>query len=189
VLSLSPLSLNAWIWIVWFLYWLAAAYFVQATKASEGMLGRMQHLVPLLGGFALIFNDPAHPLIYGRWHHSAAGAYAADALTAAGLLIAVWGRLHLGRYWSGMVTLKEGHRLIRTGPYRFVRHPLYTGFIAAVLGSTLAAGTGDALAGFVVILIAYLIKLRREEALLTREFGDEYLRFKKEVPALVPGIA
>ena len=45
-----------------------------------------------------------------------------------------------------------------------------------------------AVAGFVIILLAYLIKLRREEALLTREFGDEYLRFKQEVPALVPGL-
>src|SRR5437764_5836997 len=173
VLSLSPLSLNAWIWISWFVYWLAVAYFVQATKVSEGFLGRMQHIVPLAAGFVLIFHDPAHDLIYGRWHHSAGGAYAADALTAAGLLVAVWGRLHLGRYWSGMVTLKEGHRLIRTGPYWFVRHPLYTGFLAAALGSALAAGTGDAVAGSVIILAAYLIKLRREEALRTKDFGEE----------------
>jgi protein-S-isoprenylcysteine O-methyltransferase Ste14 len=188
VLSLSPLALNAWTWISWFVCWVAAAFFARATKASEGWLGRMQHIVPLLAGFALIFQDPAHHLIYGRWHHNVTAAYAADALTAAGLLFSVWGRVHLGRYWSGTITLKEGHRLIRTGPYRFVRHPLYTGFITAVLGSALAAGTGDAAVGFVLILIAYVIKMRREEALLTKEFGDEYLRFKQEVRALVPGI-
>ena len=107
-------------------------------------------------------------------------------MTVLGLLFTVWGRIHLGRYWSGMVTLKEGHRLIRTGPYALVRHPLYTGFLRGGAGSALAARTVDAAIGFALLLAAYLVKLRREETLLTREFGDEYLRFKREVPALVP---
>jgi protein-S-isoprenylcysteine O-methyltransferase Ste14 len=186
VLPLSPLPLNGWIWITWFAYWVGAAYFVNSTKASEGALGRAQHLVPLLLGFFLIFHDPKWALLPGRLRHGDALGYAFDALTAAGLLFAVWGRLHLGKYWSGIITLKEGHRLIRTGPYRLVRHPLYTGFITAVLGSALVAATTDAAAGLVIIVAAYVVKLRREEALLTKEFGEEYARFKREVPALVP---
>jgi protein-S-isoprenylcysteine O-methyltransferase Ste14 len=66
------------------------------------------------------------------------------------------------------------------------RHPLYTGFLTACLGTTITASTGDALIGFAVILIAFLIKMRREETLLIGEFGEEYVQFRKEVPALVP---
>jgi len=182
----SPLTLCIAAWITWLAYWLWAARNTQATKSSEGMLGRMQHLVPLLVGFVLIFHWPDHNLVLGRWHRQPLVGYVGLAMTVLGLLFTVWGRIHLGRYWSGMVTLKEGHRLIRTGPYALVRHPLYTGFLFAVAGTALASGTVDAAIGFAIILVAYLVKIWREEALLTKEFGDEYLRFQREVPALVP---
>ena len=107
-------------------------------------------------------------------------------MTIGGILFAVWARWHLGRYWSGTITLKEGHKLIRTGPYRFARHPLYTGFLTAVLGSAVTAARVDGFIGFALVLISIVIKMRREEALTTREFGDEYRRFKEQVPALLP---
>ena len=173
-------------WTLWSGYWFLAAGATNKTKSSEGFVGRAQHLLPLTAGFILIFHGGRHPLIYGPLFHSLASRIAGAVMTIAGLTFAVWGRVHLGKYWSGIITLKEGHRLIRTGPYRLVRHPLYTGFLTGVLGSALVAATGDALAGFAVMLIAYLIKIRREEALLTREFGEEYLQFKREVPQLVP---
>lgn len=186
VFSLSPIVLCAWAWIAWLAYWLWASRRVHATKSSEGVLSRMQHVIPLLVGFLLIFHSPAYSLVYGRWHHRPSIGYVGLAITVTGLLFTVWGRVHLGRYWSGMVTLKEGHRLVRTGPYAVVRHPLYAGFLVSAAGSALAAATGDAAVGLALLVVAYLAKLRREEALLTREFGDEYLRFKREVPALLP---
>jgi protein-S-isoprenylcysteine O-methyltransferase Ste14 len=179
------LRLNAWFWIAWSAYWFVAAWFVNRTKSSEGLLVRLQHLGPLALGFFLIFHF-GHPLLFGRMDDGRWIPPLATAATAGGLLFTVWSRIHLGRYWSGIVALKEDHRLVRTGPYRFVRHPLYTGFLFAALGSALTAETGDALAGLLILLAAYLVKMRREEAILTREFGEEYLRFKKEVPALVP---
>ena len=179
------LILSACAWVVWSAYWFIVALSVNASKSSEGWLLRMQHLVPLAVGFLLIFHG-GHPFIYGRLHHANWLSLVGLALTVLGLLFSVWGRLHLGKYWSGIITLKEGHELIRSGPYRLVRHPLYTGFLLAVLGSALTAGTGDALAGFLLIFIAYLIKVRREEAVLSREFGDQYVRFKQEVAALCP---
>ena len=179
------LILSACAWVIWSAYWFIAAQSVNAAKSSEGWLLRMQHLVPLAVGFLLIFHG-GRSFIYGRLHHANWLSLAGLALTVLGLLFAVWGRFHLGRYWSGIITLKEGHELIRSGPYRLVRHPLYTGFLLAVLGSALTAGTADALAGFLLILIAYLIKVRREEAVLSREFGDQYVRFKREVAALCP---
>jgi len=182
----APVALCGWIWVVWFSYWLWAARNVQATKSSEGFASRLQHILPLAAGLALILHSPEHHLLLGPWHRNPAIAYAGVAITAAGLGFMVWSRLHLGRYWSGMVTLKEGHRLIRTGPYTIVRHPMYTGLLFAAAGSALAAGTGDALVGLVILVPAFLLKIHKEETLLTREFGDEYLHFKRDVPALVP---
>ena len=147
---------------------------------------RMTHLIPAGLGFFLIFHNPDFSIVCGPLYQSRAVSWLADGITASGLLFALWGRVHLGRYWSGIITLKEGHQLIRTGPYRWVRHPVYTGFLTAVLGSALMASTGDAVLGFAIVVVAYIVKLRREEALLTTRFGDEYRQFQREVFALVP---
>jgi protein-S-isoprenylcysteine O-methyltransferase Ste14 len=186
VVSVAPLSLAAWCWIAWAVYWFIASWSAAATRSSERIFGRLQHLLPLAIGFALIFKGGDFHLIPGKWHHIRAVAYSGTALTAGGLLFSAWGRYHLGRYWSGVITLKEGHRLVRTGPYRLVRHPLYSGFLAAVISTAIAAGTYDALLGMVMILVAYAIKIRREEKVLVTAFGDEYLQFKRETPALIP---
>jgi protein-S-isoprenylcysteine O-methyltransferase Ste14 len=110
------------------------------------------------------------------------------AITAGGLLFAVWARVHLGGNWSGIVTLKKDHELIRSGPYRFVRHPIYTGYLGGVLGAAIVAETGDAFIGFAIVLVALLFKMRREEAFLTGEFGEEYQAYKREAATLVPFI-
>ena len=105
-----------------------------------------------------------------------------------GLGLAVWARVHLGKYWSGHVTLKAGHRLIRSGPYAFVRHPIYTGILTAMLGSAIAI---DEYRGVLVLAIAtetFVRKLLIEERWLTEEFGSEYERYRHEVKALIPGV-
>jgi protein-S-isoprenylcysteine O-methyltransferase Ste14 len=108
------------------------------------------------------------------------------AMTAAGLLFAIWARFHLGRNWSAIVTLKEDHELVRSGPYRWIRHPIYTGYLTAVLGIAIVAETGDGFIGFAIILVALVFKMRREERLLTAEFGEQYRQFHRETVALVP---
>jgi len=174
------------IWIVWWMYWLISARFTARTKGSESWLARMTHLVPWGLAFFLIFHDPHDAIFYGiiyrlRWLQ-AVGA----AVTAAGLLFAVWARVHLGKYWSAMITLKDEHKLIRTGPYRFVRHPIYTGFIAGAIGSAITIGSGDAWVGAAILMPTYLVKIWREEKFLSAEFGEEYGRFRREVAMIVP---
>jgi protein-S-isoprenylcysteine O-methyltransferase Ste14 len=184
--SITPLTICFYLWLAWAAYWIISAWTAQKTKLSEGMFIRLQHLVPLAVGFLLIFYFKG--LIYGRFYKISALEYIGVAVTLVGLLFAVWARVHLGRYWSGIITLKEGHKLIRSGPYKFVRHPIYTGFLSAVFGSALTASTGDAYIGFAIMLVSYIVKIHREEKVLSTEFGDEYLRFKQEVPALFPFI-
>jgi len=98
----------------------------------------------------------------------------------------VWARVHLGGNWSGTVTVKEAHELIRSGPYSRVRHPIYTGLIAAALGTALASGTVGAALGAAIIAAALVRKLRAEEGFMHETFPGEYERYRAEVPALIP---
>jgi protein-S-isoprenylcysteine O-methyltransferase Ste14 len=108
------------------------------------------------------------------------------ALLAAGLGFAVWARVHLGRNWSGTVSVKEDHELIRSGPYAYVRHPIYTGILAAVLGTAIASGTVRALIGLVIIAAALVRKSHIEERFMRETFPGQYERYSAEVPALIP---
>jgi protein-S-isoprenylcysteine O-methyltransferase Ste14 len=180
------LQVNAFLWVAWLGYWYIAARFVNRAKASEGWLQRLAHMLPMACGFYMIFQWGEHRLLPTRLYKSLPAEYVGMALTIGGLLFTVWARVHLGRYWSGIITVKEGHNLIRTGPYRFVRHPIYTGFVLATLGSALVSGRLNAFVGFALVVVAILFKVGREEAVLRQEFGDEYRTFESEVAALVP---
>jgi protein-S-isoprenylcysteine O-methyltransferase Ste14 len=182
----SILSFEGRLWTLWGIYWIASSRFVSRNKTAEGFASRLLHLLPLLLGFVLIFRVFHRDFISAPFYHSLNLRLLGLGITALGLLFSVWARVHLGRYWSGLITLKEGHRLIRSGPYALVRHPIYTGFLLGALGSALSNGSADAFAGFLVMLLAYLLKISREEAVLRREFGEEYERFRAEVKALVP---
>jgi protein-S-isoprenylcysteine O-methyltransferase Ste14 len=110
------------------------------------------------------------------------------ALTAAGLMFAVWARAHLGRNWSGTVTVKEEHTLITSGPYAAVRHPIYTGLLTGFLGSALALGTWRGLLAFAIVFVALWRKLLVEESFMAQTFGDSYAQYKARVRALIPYI-
>jgi protein-S-isoprenylcysteine O-methyltransferase Ste14 len=91
-----------------------------------------------------------------------------------------------GTNWSGSVTFKEKHELIEKGPYAYVRHPLYTGLLMMFLGTAVEAGTLGGLIGFPFFFIGCWIKLKQEESLMTKHFGQEYTRYTTKVKALIP---
>ncbi len=191
--SITPLLAALWAWLILIVFWTIAGFFTRRTQSSESIWGRLQHLIPLVAAYFLIFNRHRYFLLYGEMYDTAWSnwiVYPGLALVALGMGFTIWARVHLGRYWSGYVTLKEGHKVITTGPYRWVRHPLYTGWLAAMLGSAILAGTVDAIVGFELIALAFMLKLHREERLLTAELGDEYRQYMKRVPAaLIPIIS
>ena len=108
------------------------------------------------------------------------------ALCASGVAFAMWARRTLGANWSAEPSIKVGHQLVQTGPYRWVRHPIYSGLVLALLGTFIGTGRvrTAALLGFAVLVI--VLKIRIEESLMMRQFPDEYPDYRKRTQALVP---
>src|SRR5579862_8366017 len=114
-------------WLAWLVFWRVSAQGGKPTARVESAGSRFMHLLPLFAGICLLGMSPVthlpvlseHALPWSRRTY-----WFGVALQAAGLAFTVWARVHLGRNWSGMVTLKEGHELVRSGPYRWVRHPI-----------------------------------------------------------------
>jgi protein-S-isoprenylcysteine O-methyltransferase Ste14 len=176
------------LWVAWALYWLIAAANTKTTEQREPLSSRIPYVTALVsGGVLLASHRLPWPWINQRlWPRSLALYWTGVALVAAGIAFAVWARVHLGRNWSGSVTLKQGHELIRSGPYGVVRHPIYTGLLLSVLGTALTSGTVRAALGLIIITAALLVKLRMEERLMRATFPIEYERYRASVPALVP---
>jgi protein-S-isoprenylcysteine O-methyltransferase Ste14 len=103
-----------------------------------------------------------------------------------GVAFSIWARLALGKNWSGVVEVKVDHELVNHGPYRWVRHPIYTGMLIALLGTGLAAGEVRGLLAFLIAFTSLWIKSRVEERWMLREFGDLYATYRRTSWALLP---
>jgi len=106
-------------------------------------------------------------------------------LCAFGIIVAIWARVHLGRNWSDEPALKEGHHLVKTGPYRLLRHPIYSGVLVASVGSALVGGAVW-IAVLVVLILVFTYRMQKEERMLAEEFGEAFYAYKKRTPALIP---
>jgi protein-S-isoprenylcysteine O-methyltransferase Ste14 len=117
------------------------------------------------------------------------GAYGLAVLMVPGFAFAWWARLHLGRLWSSGITTKTGHEVVASGPYRLVRHPIYTGILFACLCSAVVQATWVSFLAFAVILAGFYVKARGEEAFLAESLPQgEYAAYRARVPMLVPGL-
>lgn len=175
-------------WLSWVVYWWVASRDVKTTVQRESLPSRLAHIIPLsIAVFLYSWQRVRIPWLAERILPLSEGSFWIGAfLTAGGLLFAVWARLHLGRNWSGSVTIKEGHDLVTSGPYALVRHPIYTGLLLALLGSTLALGDWRAVLAFALSVGALWRKLRVEEHWMRQQFGDAYQAYAQRVAALIP---
>jgi len=107
------------------------------------------------------------------------------ALCVLGMVFAVWARWHLGKNWSGTPSIKENHELVTSGPYRFVRHPIYTGMLVALLGSAFTGGVVW-LAIFIIFCVNFLYRVPLEERYMMQIFPQEYPEYKKKTKILIP---
>ena len=110
------------------------------------------------------------------------------AILVTGTVLTLWARFALGLMWSAVPAVREGHQLRTRGPYAITRHPIYTGLLGMLLGTMLVAGGGPWIVPFPVALILVEVKIRIEERFMTAEFPEDYPRYRKRVPQLVPGL-
>ena len=183
-----PTQLLAFIWVAWLISWGIGSFFSGRTEKHVRTWESRAYRIPILIGAVLLMPGTAQVLgEQPLWPIGNAGVYVLAAVTAAGTLFTWWARIHLGRFWSNAITRKEGHRVIDTGPYGLVRHPIYTGLIAGMLATGIAVGTATALLGALLITFGLWQKARMEEGFLTTELGaDAYGAYCRRVPMLIP---
>lgn len=186
---MTPEIAIAVVWCLWFASWIAAALW--SDPAAKRMAHGEQWLywtATIAGGFLLFFGFDR--IGYGRHGLFDLGRgidWALVAVAAAGFLFAWWARLHLGRLWSNSVGRKADHRVVDTGPYAIVRHPIYTGILTAVYATALVSGAPTGIVGALLMTCGYWIKARLEERFLREELGpDAYDSYRRRTPMLVP---
>jgi protein-S-isoprenylcysteine O-methyltransferase Ste14 len=172
-------------WIVLVVYWNVSARSVKPAAELQSSTGRLARM-PIWLGYILFVVAGAHPFGPVVMPQSTASVWLGVTICALGLCAAIWSRKTLGDDWSRDVEFKQGHKLVERGPYRFVRHPIYTSHLLMGLGTAIASGLLVAFIGLFLFIIGFCIKLKQEEDLLLRHFPDEYPGYKARVKALVP---
>ena len=181
-------SLIPVLWLAWAAYWWRASRGVKAVQRVESMLSRALHVAPLALAMVLLamprFPVPVLGERFLPWPEEC--YWIGAALTLLGLLFTVWARVHLGGNWSGIITVKESHELVTSGPYGIVRHPIYTGLLLAFAGSGLARPEWRSVLAVAIAFGALWRKLRIEERFMREHFGPAYEAYSARVRALVP---
>ncbi|HEV2803667.1 MAG TPA: isoprenylcysteine carboxylmethyltransferase family protein [Chthoniobacterales bacterium] len=175
-------------WGIFVGVWILAALFTKRTVYRESSVRRFNYILPILLGWFLIFRGYrlGPPLTNHLIPETGAILVAAVILCVGGLGLCLWARATLGRNWSGTVTLKENHELIVRGPYRIVRHPIYTGLLAMLSATWLEHSHMAGLVGLVLTFISFWIKLGQEEEVMHKQFPDQYAAYQQRVKRIIP---
>jgi len=175
-------------WIIFIVVWLLGAVSTKRTIYRESSGERARYWLVLVIGYFLVIKSSSlpSPLDWLIVPHTSSSASIGAFLCVSGLLFAIWARVILGRNWSGVVTLKEGHELIVRGPYRFVRHPIYTGILAMFAGTAIAIGYFGGFLGLLLVFVSFWLKLKREEDLMLKHFPDKYAAYQRKVKRIIP---
>ena len=186
--SYYGLHLASLAWIVFLAYWLVSARKLKSVKRREPRAERGVYLAVMVTSYVLMFNDPLSLGWLGRRFVPVSPLVEAlgAGIAALGIAFAIWARRHLGENWSATITLKEGHELIRSGPYRHIRHPIYTGMLTGLSGTALALGEYRALLSLAIAVSAFYFKARKEERYLVQEFGEGFREHREHTGMFLP---
>jgi protein-S-isoprenylcysteine O-methyltransferase Ste14 len=176
-------------WSVLGLYWLVSAVGTKKVALDEKPGLRILRLATLAVMLALLLTPWLRmgPLARRFVPENRVVVWLGVAVAGAGIALAIWARRHLGQNWSDKVVLKVDHQLIRSGPYGYLRHPIYTGVLLAVGGTALAIGEWRGLLALLLVGTSYLIKAKREERILAASFGEAFTEYKRETGFFLPG--
>ena len=177
-------------WGVFIAVWVLAAIFTKRTVYRESGAQRLGYMIPILIGCYLLFRGYRLPYPFNVRiiPDTDAILIAAAILCICGLGFCFWARAVLGRNWSGSVTLKENHELIVRGPYRLVRHPIYTGLLAMVIATAIQQGHIGGIIGLILISVSLWIKSSHEEEVMRKQFPDQYAAYRERVKRIIPFI-
>ncbi|MBU6297174.1 MAG: isoprenylcysteine carboxylmethyltransferase family protein [Alphaproteobacteria bacterium] len=176
------------LWIGWYATWLASLAWTGRAKTRPDFRKQGPYQFATLTGLFLLFGPPITGLQVPRmWALTATETWALFALIFCSFAFCWWARIEMGRLWSGLIALSADHRVIDTGPFALVRHPIYSGIIFAAFMTAFAQGTVTGLAGAGMLWLAFWMKARLEEVFLRTELGaTAYDGYRRRVPMLVP---
>jgi protein-S-isoprenylcysteine O-methyltransferase Ste14 len=181
--------INAGCWIIFLVYWYISALRTKRIAEQQSFASAQAHRIPVTAGLLLMIlrylPQPMNAVVIPTTDWTLA---LGDAICVLGLFVTIWARVTLAGNWSADVTFKQDHELIRTGPYQFVRHPIYTGLLLMCIGTAITGGRLHHWLGLPLIALGFWIKLKQEERLMMQHFPDQYPAYRKEVKALVPFI-
>src|SRR5262249_18572857 len=148
-------------WLVFVVVWLAASVWTKRTVYRESAGERARYWLLLVIAYVLLTQGRKFPYPFGLIlvPQTPSTAWIGAILCGCGLAVAIWARIAIGRNWSGVVTLKEDHEMVQRGPYRFVRHPIYTGLQSMFFGTAIAFGHLAAFIGVALVFASFWIKL------------------------------
>ena len=177
------------LWLAFLVVWIIAGISnKRSVRRDSSPLRFVYGLLVPLGAFLVVQTRLLGPLEVSLLPHNWALEFCGLTITAAGMGFAIWSRLALGRNWSSAVTVKAGHELIRSGPYRFVRHPIYSGILIGLIGTAIGRATLPSLLGVVIALCGFCMKWKTEERFMVEQFGAQYVEYQSEVKAVIPGV-
>jgi protein-S-isoprenylcysteine O-methyltransferase len=177
-------------WGLFFLVWIVAAIFTKRTVYRESGAERLRYVVLIVIGWYFVFRGGRlpHPFNVVLIPNYDPILIAAAILCLGGVSLCLWARAVLGRNWSGTVTVKEDHELIERGPYRFVRHPIYTGILAMLTATAMQQGYIAGIIGLILVFVSFWIKLSSEEELMCKQFPEQYAAYRQRVKRIIPFI-
>jgi len=185
---MPPLHALYWLWIVWYSTWLLSLFWSGRSSARPDWREHGPYQFATMAGILLLFFFPTRWEAPVRlWTSDTRTGWILFALTAFCFLFCWWARITMGRLWNGFVGRVESHRIIDTGPFAIVRHPIYSGIILAAFLLAIEVGTIPAFIGAFLFLVAFWLKARLEERFLREQLGaDNYDSYRRRVPMLIP---
>jgi protein-S-isoprenylcysteine O-methyltransferase Ste14 len=185
-----PSTLSAAEWMALVLVWVVSALRTKRTIQNQSSTWQLLYTAILVVGVYLIFAKQSGIPWLDRQLFLVTVRIALAGFLAVlmGVVFSIWARLMLGDNWSNRVTVKENHTLVRRGPYRIVRHPIYSGILLGMLGSALQRGEMCSFVGVIICGLSFWLKTRAEEQFMVQRFGEEYRQYRHKVKALAPFI-
>ncbi len=177
-------------WVGLGIYWLVTALGTKKTAVNESAGLRVFRLAILVLMLILLLTDWLRigPLAWRFLPRHSSVVWLGASLILAGVAVAIWARWNLGRNWSDKIVLKVDHELIQSGPYRYLRHPIYTGVLLAVAGTALTIGEWRGVAALVLLGTNYYVKASKEEKILAANFGEAFAEHKRRTGFFLPGL-